>query len=39
MAPALAASVVRWLSGAGVIAGPLADCVPGPAEGYPPAPG
>lgn len=39
MAPALAAAVVRWLSGSGVIAGPLADCVPGPAEGYPPGPG
>ena len=38
-APALAASVVRWLSDSGIITGRLADCVLGPAAGYPPGPG
>jgi hypothetical protein len=37
-APALAASVVSWLAGAGIIAGDPADCVLGTGPGYPPGP-
>jgi uncharacterized Zn-finger protein len=38
-APALAASVVRWLSDSDIITGQQADCVLGAAAGYPPGPG
>jgi uncharacterized protein YbaR (Trm112 family) len=37
-APELAASVVSWLAGAGIIAGDPADCVLGTGPGYPPGP-
>ena len=37
-APALAASVVSWLAGAGIIAADPADCVLGTGPGYPPGP-
>jgi hypothetical protein len=37
-ASALAASVVSWLAGAGIIAGDPADCVLGTGPGYPPGP-
>ena len=38
-APALAASVVGWLSDSGIITGQQAGCVLGAAAGYPPGPG
>jgi endogenous inhibitor of DNA gyrase (YacG/DUF329 family) len=38
-APVLAASAAGWLRDSGVIAATRADCVPGPAPGYPPGPG
>lgn len=37
-APALAASVIGWLAGTGIIAGDPADFVLGPGRGYPPGP-
>jgi hypothetical protein len=37
-APELAASVVSWLAGAGIIAGDPTDCVLGTGPGYPPGP-
>ena len=37
-APALAASVIGWLAGAGIIAGDPADFVLGTGRGYPPGP-
>ncbi len=37
-APALAAAVIGWLSGAGIIAAGPADCVLGDEPGYPPGP-
>ena len=38
-APALAASVVRWLSDSDIITGQQAGCVLGAVAGYPPGPG